>query len=508
MRDLRRDLAMHRESAWHGLLIAVLLLAFAVRIGGLTAQSLWRDEVDALRFSEASLTTMIANFTRPGWNGPLFYVFLRAWVAFAGQSAFALRYLSLCFGVLAVVGTYRIARSWFSAPVPALAALLMATSPYMVWYGQEAKMYALLSVVAIATLYVYDRALREGHWANWVLVLVLTWIAIGVHIMGGLLIPVMIVLFFVWWPAARAQWRQALLALGGLLVPALVALPWVWPLLVRGGDIGHTFVSLLGMLRVMAHAFSRGILPTGQRWPMGLSLFGLLAGTALWMGGQEASSRRRAARSRSRAPDTGLWVRVGNVLALWAWILVPILGLFIISLRVPMFVDRYLIWIGPAFYVLLARGLSQIQRRSMAVFVVCLVPVLWFNGQGIVQQTQTPIKSDFRAAAAYVQERRQLDELVLFHISYIRYTFEYYYGDASPWAEGIPTDASTTAETVDALMRERTAEYDDVWLVLSEPEMWDPRGMTVAWLEGHATVEERAEFPRVTVIHYMLRHVS
>jgi mannosyltransferase len=507
MRDLRRDLVMHRESAWRGLLVAILLLAFAVRIGGLTTQSLWRDEVDALRFSQAPLTTMIANFTRPGWNGPLFYVFLRAWVVLAGQSAFALRYLSLCFGILAVVATYRIARSWFAAPVPGLAALLMATSPYMVWYGQEVKMYALLSVVAIATLYAYDRALKDGYWANWVLVLVLTWVAIGVHIMGGLLIPVMVVLFFVWWPRARAQWRQALLALAGLLMPALVALPWVWPLLVRGGDIGHTFVSLLGMVRVMAHAFSRGILPTGQLWPMGLSLFGVLAGTVLWAG-PGASTRRRAARSRSPAPDDGRQARVGDVVALWAWILVPILGLFVISLRVPMFVDRYLIWTGPAFYLLLARGLGQIQRRSVIVFALCLVLLLWFNGQGIVQQASTPIKSDFRSAAAYVQERRQPDELVLFHISYVRYTFEYYYGDASPWAEGIPTNASTTEQAVDALMRERTAGYDDVWLVLSEPEMWDPRGMTVAWLEAHATVEERADFARVTVIHYMLRHVS
>jgi mannosyltransferase len=506
MRDLRRDLAMHREPAWRWLLIAILLLAFAARIGGLTAQSLWRDEVDALRFSQAPLTTMVANFTRPGWNGPLFYVFLRTWVVLAGQSAFALRYLSLCFGVLAVAGTYRIARSWFSAPVPVLAALLMATSPYMVWYGQEAKMYALLSLVAIATIYVYDQALKGGHWANWALVLVLTWVAIGVHIMGGLLIPVMIVLYFVWWPAARAQWRQGLLALAGLLVPALIALPWVWPLLVRGGDIGHTFVSLLGMTRVMAHAFSRGILPKGQVWPMGLSLFGLLAGSLLWTG-PGASSKRGAAR-KYRARDAELRMRIGDVVALWVWIVVPILGLYIISLRVPMFVDRYLIWIGPAFYVLLARGLSQIQRRSMALFAVCLVFLLWFDGQGIVQQTTTPIKSDFRSAAEYVRERRQPDELVLFHISYVRYTFEYYYGDASPWAEGIPTDATTAEDAVDALMRERTAGYDSVWLVLSEAEMWDPRGMTLAWLEAHATVEERAEFSRVTIIHYILRHVS
>ena len=499
---------MNRELLWRGLLLAILLLAFATRIGGLTAQSLWRDEVDALRFSQAPLTTMVANFTQPGWNGPLFYVLLRAWVALVGQSAFVLRYFSLCFGVLAVACIHRMARIWFPVPVPALSALLLATSPYMVWYGQEAKMYALLSVLAIATLYAYVQALKEGHWVSWVLVLILTWTSIGVHIMGGLLIPVMVVLFFVWWPIARVQWRQALLALAGLVVPALIALPWIWPTLVRGGDIGHRFVSMLGIVRVMVHAFSRGILPDNPGLPIGLSLFALLAGSLLWTDRGLLFRLLGTVRARNRAHAGLQEGRVGDVLALWTWMLVPVLGLYLISLRLPMFVDRYLIWIGPAFYMLIARGLDQIRRRSMGVFFVCLVLWLWLNGQGIVQQSTTPIKSEFRAAAQYVQERRQPDELVLFHISYVRYTFEYYYGDASPWAEGIPADASTTEQAVDTLMRERTAGYDALWLVLSEAAMWDPRGMTLAWLEAHAWVDQRADFERVTVIRYVLRHES
>ena len=499
---------MGHKQLWRGLLLAILFLAFAVRIGGLTAQSLWRDEVDALRFSQAPLATMVANFSRPGWNGPLYYVLLRAWVALAGQSAFALRYFSLLFSVLAVACVYRMARVWFAAPVPALSALLLATSPYMVWYGQETKMYALLIVLAMATLYAYVQALRGGHWASWVLVLILTWTSIGVHIMAGLLIPLMVVLFLVWWPVARTQWRQALLALAGLAVPAFVALPWVWPTLVRGGDIGHRFLGLLGMSRVMAHAFSRGILPDDALWRIGLFLFALLAGTLLWTDRGPLSLLLGTVQRSNRAQGAIQEGQTRDVLALWTWILIPIVALYLISLRLPMFVDRYLIWVGPAFYMLIARGLDQIRRRWLAVLAVCVVLMLWSNGQGIVQQRTRPVKSDFRAAAAYVQEHRQRDELVLFHISYVRYTFEYYYGDATPWAEGIVTDGSTTAETVDALMRERTAGRDVVWLVLSEAEMWDARGMTLAWLEADAVIDQRADFQRVTVIRYELRHGS
>jgi mannosyltransferase len=201
------------------------------------------------------------------------------------------------------------------------------------------------------------------------------------------------------------------------------------------------------------------------------------------------------------------YLRVGSgsfVVAAWTWLLVPLLGLYLISTRVPMFVDRYLIWTAPAFYLLLARGLDQLRQRSAFVAGVCLAGLLTLNGVAIWQQNAEPIKSDFRAAAAYLRQHRRPGELALFHISYVRDTFEYYYGAAVPAADGIPTDEATTPEAVDAAMRERTAGYHVVWLVLSEPEMWDARGMTVAWLDAHGQPTARADFARVSVIRYEL----
>ena len=83
-------------------MVGLLMAAFALRAFALTHQSLWRDEVDALRFATAPWREMLNTFTQPGWNGPLYFVLLRGWVALTGQSEFALRYLSLLLGVVAV----------------------------------------------------------------------------------------------------------------------------------------------------------------------------------------------------------------------------------------------------------------------------------------------------------------------------------------------------------------------------------------------------------------------
>jgi hypothetical protein len=281
----------------------------------------------------------------------------------------------------------------------------------------------------------------------------------------------------------------------------LIALPWALELLIQGGNIGHRFVDLPNMLVILLHAFGRGVLSTSRTWPMGLALFGLLAGSLLGTHRILFSGSLPAARG---GRQRGFYSRERAVLALWAWLAAPVLGLYAISLRIPLFLDRYLIWIGPAFYALIGRGLVQIRRRSSLIFAVVLAALVGFNAWGVWQQDSQPIKSDFRAAAAYVRQHRQPGEIVIFHISYVRYTFEYYYGDASPYVEGIPTDEQTAPELVDALMTERTTGHDTVWLVLSEPEMWDQRGMTVSWLDAHGTVDMQADFARVSVIKYHL----
>ena len=229
-------------------------------------------------------------------------------------------------------------------------------------------------------------------------------------------------------------------------------------------------------------------------------LFAFLAGALLWTGTDVLSWARDAAMGMRR-PRLDGW---RSVLAAWAWIVVPVLGLWAVTLRVPMFVDRYLIWIGPAFYLLVGRGLVQIWRRSAVVSALCAAALILLSLGTVWEQSAVPIKSDFRAVAAYVEQHRAPDELLFFHISYTRDTFEYYYGSSAPYADGMATDDETSWENLGAELSARVAGHEVIWLVLSEPEMWDARGMNVQWLQEHAAVEERAEFSRVSVFKYRL----
>ena len=117
-----------KNAPW--LLLGLTWLAFALRVGGLTAQSLWRDEVDALRFATQALPALLEMFRRQGENGPLFFLSLRPWLQVAGSSEFALRFPAAAAGALTVPVVHALLRRLTCQRGAAdAAALLLATAP-------------------------------------------------------------------------------------------------------------------------------------------------------------------------------------------------------------------------------------------------------------------------------------------------------------------------------------------------------------------------------------------
>ena len=111
------------------MVLFITWVAFLLRTVNLGTQSLWRDEVDAIRFSSWSLADLLAGLFRTGHNGPLFFLFLRLWRNLTGNSEFALRYPSVFFGTLAIpLGIVLALQLGLSRRIGLLLSLLLATS--------------------------------------------------------------------------------------------------------------------------------------------------------------------------------------------------------------------------------------------------------------------------------------------------------------------------------------------------------------------------------------------
>jgi mannosyltransferase len=141
------------------LLVAILLLAFGLRVHNLEVQSFWNDEGNSARLSERSVALIIEG-TASDIHPPLYYLLLNQWRKLAGDSEFGLRSLSLFAGLLTVPLTFVLAKI-FDAKLQRgkrkkdglllglVAAALLAINPGMVYYSQEARMYALLGFLSV-----------------------------------------------------------------------------------------------------------------------------------------------------------------------------------------------------------------------------------------------------------------------------------------------------------------------------------------------------------------------
>ncbi len=502
-------------------LLATTWLAFLLRTVNLAGQSLWRDEVDAIRFSSWTLPELIGGLFQTGHNGPLFFLLLRPWRNLAGDSEFALRYPSTLLGTLAIPLGFVLARQLgFSRRVELILGLLLATSPYLVWYGQEAKMYALLLAFVTLAFIAYLKALTgptsltpwfrrpTGVWPGvwWGIFVVATTLSFYTHILAPLML-IVYGLVAVWYHAhLRRRWRGWLISMICLTAPYIPLLLWQFPLLWNDFQSGHPFYSLSEEIFLLLQLYSSGLVRFIGLTAIILFVFLFLCGLFLRERVTRPGEPGQGHISPGQGWPTGKWpLYTTKRLTLAAWTLLPPLIVYLISLRVPVFEDRYLIYITPAFYLLIVIGLMMVRQHAAWLASLCLGLILAINLMGIWQQQRQPIKPDFRAVAEYLSGQPQPPSAIMVQIPYLQHTLNYYYQGDYTLLEGLWTNANKTEATVDTEMTTLTADLTDLWLVVSEEELWDNRRLSRSWLNEHAHLVDEIHFTRVDVYHYQLR---
>ena len=135
---------------------AVVLLALALRLIGLTERPIWHDEGYSLWFSSRDWAYLWGEVPTFETHPPFYYSLLKMWRGIAGSSEFALRVFSVIASVLVIPLVYASARHAYPGEdgkrLGLLAALLAATWSFQIDYAQEARPYAFISLASAITV--------------------------------------------------------------------------------------------------------------------------------------------------------------------------------------------------------------------------------------------------------------------------------------------------------------------------------------------------------------------
>lgn len=206
---------------WLGLLC---LLAAALRLYKLDAQSLWLDEVFTVLTASYPLQLLLAggelpiNFNNP----PLYFVLIHLMMDFS-PTDFAIRFPSAVAGILLVPATAFLAARLFRRQEALVAAALMALSPMAIHYAQEARSYAIVMLLIPLATAILWQLLHAPTRKGWLLLLLVNALGVYTNYLYLLMVVVQGAFLALWlFDRLSVRGKQGLVGFGLMLVGLLL----------------------------------------------------------------------------------------------------------------------------------------------------------------------------------------------------------------------------------------------------------------------------------------------
>ncbi|MEO8605372.1 MAG: glycosyltransferase family 39 protein [bacterium] len=468
------------------ILAATVLGGAALRLYGLDAQSLWNDELSGwAQFSVDSWWRVLARV--PVDHTPAFWWLLHGWMQVAGDSEIALRLPSALLGSAAVAAMFALGRTLYGQREGLIAAAVTATAWMPIFYSQEARPYMLLLLlVVLVSIALIDVVRGLQRTATLPRVAALAYVIAAAltcytHYFGLLFICL-----------------QA--ALVGMIIlrrqpHALVRIAALYTL------VFASFVPWLRRAEVVVAYAPDWIAPVTPRviWDLQRFLFNdstpfAVLALGLWatLLVREYRTRRQPRAARLEPPT----------LLLLVWLVVPVAVVYVRSmLAAPAFINRVLIIVAPAAYLLVARAIAQLSvRRWVAPLATgALCAALLVDLFVVRRYYREPTKEQFREAAAYLVAHDQAAApTVVLACAHNRKYFDYYLERL-----GSPrrVDAVAVAVEDDARVQELIAARApvDVWLLAGH---LTPPPEILASLSKRLHLVDEAQFVHAGVWHF------
>ena len=370
------------RAAWIDVSVAAVPAALGLATGGYHAgvPPLWRDEAATKAIAGRPVRQILATMPHDDVVHGAYYLVVHVVIRLIGSSGGALRLPSVLAMAVACAFTALIAQRLCRAagPLPAACAgmtagLVFALLPATIRYAQEARSYAIVTMMATVATYLLLRAIGDGRrrwWAAYGAAAFLT----GLFNVFGLLLLVAHALTLLI-TAERGPGRRPLRVPLGWLVACLAAVALVLPILFMayGQRDALNWMSSSAPFRAdvvaLTHLWAGS---PGLAWPVfGLAALGAVLSMALGptLGPTLGAPLGPAPGAATENPGENRgWRRdlTPGTVAL-PWLLAPPVVLLAVSVSHPVYDQRYVEFCLPALAICVASGITWLWRLAAAV---------------------------------------------------------------------------------------------------------------------------------------------
>ena len=477
--------------------------ACAVSLITLYSQSIRLDESQSIWDATKSVPTLL-QFIAQDVHVPLYHMLLHFWLQIFGTDIFFARMLSLIFFLLTLPVLFSFAKESSNEKVAIVTILLFSLSPFVIWYSNEARMYTLFTFVTSLNHFFFIRMEKTGGTKYRFAYIISTILGLYTHYFFNFLLitqGLFILYTRVLLPQKDKLLRKENLAffrrfLASLFGAYIFFLPWV-TFVISSGSASNTKPLIppptsYNIFQVFVN-FLFGFQTNGIQaalvslWPVAILMLFFIF-----------TKRRK--------------VPIYKVEYFLLVTLLPIIMVFFASYFRPIFLSRYLIFVTPSLFFVLAWMMMSYSKKVSALLITSFTGIMF--GLLLYQNIslKTPVKEDYEDVTTYLREYTTPQDIITVSAPFTIYPIEYSYQGITK-IDTIPqwnrfTEGSIPPFTEENLKKQfdrykRT--YSKVYVVLSYDQGYEEK--IIDYLDkNYQRVDLKQFSPGLQVRTYVLRY--
>lgn len=477
------------------ILLLIIFAASILRLINLD-QSLWLDEgINAVFVRNLNFYQLIFEYSLGDFHPPLYHLTLKAFTFIFGFGEISLRMPSVIFAVSTVYTTYLIGRKLYDTKVGIIASLFIATSALHVYYSQEARMYMMASFFATVSLYFFISALKESrlfHWAGFILS---TTIMLYTDYLPYFLLPTYVIYLL----AFRKNIKKSTLRsyIPAFILIAIFIIPGMFLFLeqlkvgLAASAASPAWSKVVGSsnlkdLALVFVKFTVGRISNDNN----LVYFLLFLPAGAYFLVLMLIATLRLTRERS---------------ILLFFLLTPIILSYGFSFFIPIFSYFRLIFTLPAFYIILASTVTNLNWNTPTRIMLMTVLLINFLSLSLYFLNPKFQREDWKNASIYVNGTKNQTSVVLFESNFTFSPFDYY-NQGRIEAKGALDSFNPDPQKVSENVKIFTQGKDKVFLFQYLSTITDPQGLLFqAVVENGFTNTSTKDFNGVGFVYEFAR---
>ncbi len=376
--------------------VIIFLVNFFLKLPFLTSNDIAIDEPFTIYHSQKDWNG-IYEMLQTENNPPLYYLFMHYWTMLFGTGVFSARFPSLMFSSISAVLVFKLGQRFFNLRTGIIATIIYTGSTLHTFFSHDARVYALFFLLSVISIYLFLTLSENRKNSGTLFYLMLCNIILCYSHFFGFIIVALEALCIVVIPELRQYIRKFILSLAGLTL----AYSFYFPVMLKRFNVssGGTWVEkpIMSDLYTMLWRFSNVPLLT-------VTFIIILA----------AGIFRIYYKKENNIPLSILMI----------CFIISYFGLFVLSFSIPVFLDRYLLFVSLYYYLLVSIAInSMLPLNRNGWFLAFILPLVMI----FTLKLNPSKKRNIRELVDYIKEKRNPGDVIVISPEWFNLNFVYYY---------------------------------------------------------------------------------